>query len=154
LTGSACSSKTQCTAIDNDGGEVTFQPLTGKKIASATIDASVGLDAPSGGSDNELDAVSCPSMKLCVAVDPRGAGVKVNPRSKHKVKPTLVDSGHGLTSISCPTIHRCVAVDDAGRVLAGGSKPSTWKATQLKGASALSGVDCPSSKECVAVDTT
>jgi hypothetical protein len=154
LTGSACSSKTQCTAIDNDGGEVTFQPVTGKKIASATVDASVGLDAPSGDSDNELDAVSCPSMKLCVAVDSRGAAVAFNPRSKHTVKPTMIDPGHGLTSISCPTTHRCVAVDDAGRVLAGGTKPSTWKTTPLTGASALTGVDCPSAKECVAVDVT
>jgi hypothetical protein len=154
LTGSACSSKTQCTAIDNDGQELTFGPLTGKKIASAKVDASVGLDAPSGGSDNELDAVSCPGIKLCVAVDSRGAAVRFNPRSKHSVKPTLIDRGNGLTSISCPTIHRCVAVDDAGRVLAGGSKPSTWKPTQLKGASALSGIDCPSSKQCVAVDVT
>lgn len=154
LTGSACSSKTQCTAIDNDGGEVTFQPLTGKKIAAATVDASVGLDAPSGDSDNELDAISCPGKKLCVAVDSRGAAVAFNPRSKHQVKPTLIDPGNDLESISCPTTHRCVAVDDAGQVFAGGARPSTWKATSPKGAAALYGVDCPSSKECVAVDST
>ena len=103
LTGSACSSKTQCTAVDNDGQEITFQPLTGKVITRTAIDASVGLDAPSGDSDDELDDVSCPGTTLCVAVDTRGAAVAFNPRSKHSVKPTLIDTGHGLTSISCPT---------------------------------------------------
>ena len=128
--------------------------MTGKKIAAATVDASVGLDAPSGDSDNELDAISCPGKKLCVAVDSRGAAVAFNPRSKHQVKPTLIDPGNDLESISCPTTHRCVAVDDAGQVFAGGARPSTWKATSPKGAAALYGVDCPSSKECVAVDST
>ncbi|HEX5193313.1 MAG TPA: hypothetical protein VFW09_10955 [Solirubrobacteraceae bacterium] len=154
LTGAACSARTQCTAIDNDGQALTFQPLTGKRIAHAKIDASVGLDAPSGDSDNELDAVSCPGRKLCVAVDTRGAAVAFDPRSGRSVKPTMIDPNHGLSSVSCPTVHRCVAVDDAGRVLAGGARPSAWKATPLKGAAALNAVDCPSSKECVAVDAT
>jgi hypothetical protein len=152
LTGSACSSKTQCTAIDNDGNQITFNPLTGKTIASASIDASVGLDAPSGDSDNELNAISCPGAKLCVAVDTRGAAVSFNPRSKRKVKPTMIDPGEFLTSVSCPTTKRCVAVDDAGQVLSGAAKPATWKVAPLTGAAGLLGVDCPTAKECVAVD--
>ena len=89
-----------------------------------------------------------------MAVDSRGAAVAFNPRTKHSVKPTMIDAGHGLASVSCPTTHRCVAVDDAGRLLAGGSRPSTWKVTPLAGASALTSVDCPSPRECVAVDAT
>jgi hypothetical protein len=154
LTGSACSSKTQCTAIDNDGQEITFQPLTGKVITTTSIDASVGLDAPSGDSDNELDDVSCPGVTLCVAIDTRGAAVAFNPRSKHSVKPTLIDTGNELTSISCPTTHRCVAVDGSGRALAGSTKPSSWSAMALSGASPLFAVDCPTARECVAVDAT
>jgi hypothetical protein len=121
-------------------------------ITRTAIDASVGLDAPSGGSDDELDDVSCPGVTLCVAIDTRGAAVAFNPRSKHSVKPTLIDTGHELTSISCPTTHRCVAVDGSGRALAGSAKPSSWSATTLTGASALFAVDCPSATECVAVD--
>ena len=154
LTGVACSSTTQCTAIDNDGVEITFQPLTGKQITATGIDASVGLDAPSGDSDNELDDISCPSVTLCVAVDTRGDAVAFNPRSKHSVKPTATDAGQILTSISCPTVHRCVAVDADGRALAGTTNPSTWVAAQVSGASALAAIDCPSAKECVAVDVT
>jgi len=154
LTGSACSSRTQCTAVDNDGQEITFSPLTGKVITTTAIDASVGLDAPSGDSDNELDDVSCPGVTLCVAIDTRGAAVAFNPRSKHSVKPTLIDTGNELTSISCPTKHRCVAVDGSGRALAGTTKPSSWSAMTLSGASALFAVDCPSAQECVAVDAT
>jgi len=154
LTGVACSSPTQCTAVDNDGAQVTFQPLTGKQITATRIDASVGLDAPSGDSDNELDDISCPSATLCVAVDTRGAAVAFNPRSKHAVKPTMIDTGHELTSISCPNTHRCVAVDGSGRALAGAPKPSTWSAMTVDGASALDAIDCPSATECVAVDAT
>ncbi len=126
LTGSACSSKTQCTAVDNDGQQITFSPVTGKVITTTAIDASVGLDAASGDSDDELDDVSCPATTLCVAVDTRGAAVAFNPRSKHSVKPTLIDTGHDLTSVSCPTTQRCVAVDGSGRALTGGTKPSSW----------------------------
>jgi hypothetical protein len=154
LTGAACSTKTQCTAVDNDGQEITFQPLTGRRITTTAIDASVGLDAPSGDSDDELDDVSCPSVRLCVAIDSRGAAVAFDPRSPHSVKPTLIDTGNVLTSISCPTTHRCVAVDGSGRALAGTTKPSTWSAVTLSGASALLAVDCPSDRECVAVDAT
>jgi hypothetical protein len=154
LTGVACSSRTQCTAIDNDGVEITFQPLTGKQITATSVDASVGLDAPSGDSDDELDDISCPSVTICVAVDTRGDAVAFNPRSKHSVKPTIVDAGQILTSISCPTAHRCVAVDAGGHALAGGTEPSTWSATTVNGASALAAIDCPTANECVAVDTT
>ena len=93
-----------------------------------------------------------PGATLCVAIDTRGAAVAFNPRSKHSVKPTLIDTGHELTSISCPTTQRCVAVDGSGRALAGTTKPSSWSATTLTGASALFAVDCPSATECVAVD--
>ncbi|MFZ0386291.1 MAG: hypothetical protein WAL22_11530 [Solirubrobacteraceae bacterium] len=154
LTGVACSSTTQCTAIDNDGVEITFQPRTGRQITATRIDASVGLDAPSGDSDNELDDISCPRVTICVAVDSRGDAVAFNPRSKHSVKPTATDAGQTLTSISCPTVNRCVAVDANGRALAGTAKPSTWVATQVPGASALTAIDCPSANECVAVDVT
>jgi hypothetical protein len=154
LTGVACSSTVQCTAIDNDGSQITFQPRTGKQITATRIDASVGLDAPSGDSDDELDDISCPSATICVAIDTRGDAVAFDPRSKHSVKPTIADAGQVLTSISCPTAHRCVAVDTAGRALAGGTKPQTWSATTVTGASTLEAVDCPTADECVAVDAT
>jgi hypothetical protein len=153
LTGVACSSRSQCTAIDDDGMEITFQPLTGKRITATSIDRSVGHDAPYGDSDDELDDISCPSVTICVAVDTRGDAVAFNPRSKHSVKPTIVDPGQILTSISCPTTHRCVAVDAAGHALAGGTEPSTWSATTVNDASALIAIDCPAANECVAVDT-
>ena len=59
LGGVSLPSSSQCTAIDNDGMMVSFQPRTGKRIAIAKIDVPVGLDAPSGDSTDELDAVSC-----------------------------------------------------------------------------------------------
>ena len=46
-------------------------------------DTLVGLDAPSGDSNDELDAIACPSATRCTAVDTLGNVVTFNPRSSH-----------------------------------------------------------------------
>ena len=152
LIADACPAKTQCTAVDNDGQMETFQPLTGKHIASATIDKPVGLDAPSGDSDNELDAVACTSAKICIAVDTLGNAVTFNPRSRHSATPTAIDPGHALLAIACPSSKECVAVDSAGRALQGAPDNHTWTVEPLPDATPLLGVACVSTSECVAVD--
>jgi hypothetical protein len=82
LTALACPTKSQCTVVDNDGTMLTFQPLTGRRSATAKIDKPVGLDEPSGDSDDELDGVSCTSTTFCVAVDTLGNAVTFHPRSR------------------------------------------------------------------------
>ena len=54
----ACPTPTQCTAVDQHGREITFNPNSAAGATSATI-----------GSDNYTMAVSCPSASLCVATD-------------------------------------------------------------------------------------
>jgi hypothetical protein len=152
-TALACESKTLCTSVDNDGMMLSFQPLTGKRIASAKIDAPVGLDAPSGDSNDELDGIACPTTKLCVAIDTLVNLVQFNPRSKHKATPKPLDKGHSLTGIACPTSSECIAVDAAGRALVGNVAAGTWTTETIAGATDLTAVSCPSKTECAAVDT-
>jgi hypothetical protein len=152
LTALACPTKTQCTALDNDGTMITFRPLTGKRVARARIDAKVGLDAPSGGSSNELDGLACVSSTRCVAIDTLGDAVSFDPRTGHAVTPRVIDASHALTAIACPLAGACVATDDAGRLLTGNLASGTWSAQQLHGASALTAITCSGATECVAVD--
>ncbi len=92
-TALACPSAKQCTAVDNDGMAITFQPLTGKRIAGAKIDKPVGLDAPSGDSDDELDGVACKGTRLCVAVDTLGNVIRFDPHSTTGGQLRSVDTG-------------------------------------------------------------
>ena len=61
LNGVACPSATQCTAIDNTGHQVTFDPASPGTPTPTTID---------GG--NLLIGVACPSATQCTAVDYTG----------------------------------------------------------------------------------
>jgi hypothetical protein len=152
LTGLACASPRQCTAIDNNGTMLTFNPRHGRDTAVATIDARVGLDAPSGDSSTELDDIACPSVRLCEAVDSQGDVVGFNPRSRRRVASTPIDALAGFTSISCPSRRLCVAADAVGRVFAGRPGATAWTPQVVPGAVFLADVTCRSETECVAVD--
>jgi hypothetical protein len=154
LTAIACPSTTQCTATDNDGTFITFQPLTGHKVASAKIDKPVGLDAPSGDSDNELDAVACKGTRLCVAVDTLGNAVRFDPRGHGPGSLKAIDKGRSLSSVACPSTTECLSTDSAGRVLVGNAHTNRWTIEPLPQATPLTSVTCRSTTQCVVVDTT
>ena len=98
-----------------------------------------------------LQSVSCPAVKLCVAVGDAAAQVW-NGRA-WKLRRIPAARGGGLTGVSCPTRKLCVAVGTArhGRVLVerwNGSRWSEQTAPDPVGARqiAVSGVSCPSSR--------
>jgi hypothetical protein len=153
LTALACPSRSQCTATDNDGTMITFDPLTGRRLRSAKIDSPVGLDAPSGDSDNELDAIACRGTTRCVAVDTLGNVISFDPRARHGARLRAIDPGRALTTVACPSRTVCVLGDSAGRIWTGAPGGTRWSSTRLGGASALTAVACVTSAECVAVDT-
>jgi hypothetical protein len=117
-------------------------------------------------SNGGVQAVSCPSTRLCVAVDASG-------HELFSTRPTggkgswsragRIDGGNSLTGISCPTTRLCVAVDENGVVLTT-TRPTkgarSWKrqgrvdtALGLDGGWAgLLGISCPTTSLCVAVD--
>lgn len=113
-----------------------------------------------------LNAVSCPTAKLCVAVDASGDLVTTT-RPKGGAgawkKAVHVDSRGQLTGVSCPTTSFCAAVDDGGDVLTsvdptGGARHWTAPAridtttSAMGGYVGLNGISCPTSHLCVAVD--
>jgi hypothetical protein len=153
LTALACPARSQCTATDNDGTIVTFDPLTGRRLLSAKIDRRVGLDAPSGNSDNELDGIACRGTRVCAAVDTLGDVVSFDPRSRHGARLHAIAAGSALTTVACPTLGRCVLGDTSGRIWTGAARGARWSSTRLHGASALTAVACPRNGECVAVDS-
>ena len=149
----ACPSLAQCTAVDNGGSQLTFVPRTGRRIAQATIDPAVGLDAPSGDSTHELDAVTCPSVSRCVAVDTLGNEATFDPRSGHGTRARPVDPGTALVGVACASRRLCMAVDAFGRELTGDPAGGRWSLEAIAGATPLTAVRCPSRIECVAVDS-
>jgi hypothetical protein len=130
--------------------------------ASIRWDRAVRVEPSRNGG---LDAVSCPTTRLCVAVDASGYVITtVDPTARSRVwsRPARID-GAALTGVSCPTTRLCVAVDDAGSVLTstnptGGarawSRPARIDTAPAAGGgyAGLSGISCPSITLCVAVD--
>ncbi|HET9094765.1 MAG TPA: hypothetical protein VFN36_06715 [Solirubrobacteraceae bacterium] len=153
LTALACPTRAQCTATDNNGTMITFDPLSGRRLLTAKIDRPVGLDAPSGASVNELDAVACRGTSLCVAVDTLGNVISFDPRAQRGAQLRSIDAGHALTTVACPTRTRCVLGDSSGQIWSGSPRGARWSPTRLQGASALTSVACVTGRECVAVDT-
>lgn len=158
LTGLACPSAVQCTVVNDAGYQYTFQPRTGHKLRRFQIDPAVGLDAPSGDSIYELDAVSCQSTRLCAAVDQLGNLITFDPlvsatASAGTITTTPVDPGNSLSSISCKPSGICVAVDRSGNAVAGSTVTQSWQLQAIPGAHAFNSVACPTSTACVAVDS-
>jgi hypothetical protein len=116
--------------------------------------------------DDGVQAVSCPSDRLCVAVDGSGHVLfTTHPtRGAHSwSRPAQIDGGTPLTGVSCAGSSLCVAVDDGGRVLTSTrptrgakdwSRPVRIDAVRAPdgGYAGLLGVSCASTRLCVAVD--
>jgi hypothetical protein len=111
----------------------------------------------------QIQAVSCPSATLCVAVTSLGQIYSTtrptSPPSSWRV--TQMDAegiNLHLHGVSCPTVSLCVAVsggrNDNGKVLTstnpdGGA--ATWQVVQLDKSLDLRGISCGSPSFCVAV---
>ncbi len=109
-----------------------------------------------------IDAVSCASESLCVAVGYEGSVfVSIDPAGGARTW-SVSDVNEGgsathLTGVSCPSASLCVAVSGGygaatGRILTS-SEPASgrWRATQLAGSPDLHGVSCATPAICVAV---
>jgi hypothetical protein len=107
-------------------------------------------------SRGSLDAVSCPSVKLCVAVDDAG-GVIVSRRPGKGASSwrEVYFRGAMTLGVSCPSAGLCAAVDDGGNVILS-TKPASgsWRVVRVDHAQGLRGIACASRSLCVAFDTT
>jgi hypothetical protein len=136
-------------AADSDGFLTWSQPFL---LAPATL-------PPGAATGYSLDAVSCASTSLCVAVggaghllsttDPTAGGGAWQPST------LAAADGPDLVAISCAAPSFCAAVTDAGAVVTS-SDPTVgsgdWATALIDGDTILTGVSCPSVSLCVAVD--
>jgi hypothetical protein len=101
----ACPSVQQCTAVDYEGHEVTFDPRTPGTPARVSVDSGA-----------RLRLLACPSSEQCTAADTTGHVVTFDPRSPGTSAPVTI-SAHQLTGLACPATDLCVAFDELGHVL-------------------------------------
>jgi hypothetical protein len=149
ITALSCPSISLCVAVDYHGNAITStSPTAGAgtwhttTIDSGPCTAAVCHSIDKGPPERQLDAISCPSVSLCVAgdwdgdvvtsTDPTGGGSAWNVAyvdSSLESGLTGLDPQTAIAGISCPSVSLCVANDGVGNVLTsqdptGGA--STW----------------------------
>ena len=157
----SCPTTTACTAIDNGGYEVTFDPRTGAANAAGTV-----LIGPG---DSLSSAVTCPSVRQCTLVDKDGGEATFDPLTGRTISsaPSLADppadSLHSvqnpLYAVACPSTSQCTAVGTVEygaqgvEVTFDPQTPGTMTSTptSLTTKSPLHAVSCPSLHDCTAV---
>lgn len=128
--------------------------------------ASSWSSAPVASGNEIVDAVSCPSVSLCVATTNVGdVFTSTNPAGGANTwKKTTVDKGAYLDQVSCPSVSLCVASDSkvagnsnvASKILTttnptGGA--SAWTKATIDQGNTLNAVSCASVSLCVAGDS-
>jgi hypothetical protein len=101
----ACATASQCTSVDANGQQVTFNPATGASTGSSSVDLR-----------GTVSSLACPSSTQCTAVDNLGNQVTFDPAAGTLIDGGLqsVGSANPLTSVACSTTAFCVTVDDQG----------------------------------------
>jgi hypothetical protein len=104
-----------------------------------------------------MNAIACPSIKLCVAVDDNGSVVISKKPASNKPKWTTsdIDGNQYIYGVSCPSVDFCAAGDLSGNVLTStnpGGGVSKWKSVNIDGSNTIESISCPSIKLCVAAD--
>ncbi|MGD0197593.1 MAG: hypothetical protein ABSC56_06775 [Solirubrobacteraceae bacterium] len=134
-------------------GHTTYTLTNLANGASASEVSDTGADAA-----EDLEAVSCASSALCVAVDGGGYAVSsANPLGASWNTPTQTSADPlELAAVSCPLASMCVAVGSGGQAVFSTTPtgPSAdWPLDSgFDGTNPLDGVSCPQSGLCVAVD--
>jgi hypothetical protein len=122
--------------------------------------ASSWSSAPVASGNEIVNAVSCPSVSLCVATTNKGDVLtSTNPTGGASAwTKTTIDHGNVLFAVSCPSVSLCVAVDYTGILTStnptGGT--SAWTKTTIdqgNTAVVVDTVSCPSVSLCVAGDS-
>jgi len=142
----ACARTSQCTAVDETGGEVTFDPRTSGVVTAAAIDS--GTQA--------VYALACPTSTQCTAVDLNGRAATFNPRHPTAHHRTRLSRNQSLVAVACPSRRQCTAVTANRYEITfdprkhGSARRHVSLRTQA--GTGITGIACPSLSECVAVD--
>jgi hypothetical protein len=141
LHGIACASAQQCTAIDNNHHEVSFNPTAAQGASPIVIEQG-----------SVLRGVACPSASQCTIVDNYGRELTFDPASPETTTPTEIDGESALRSVACPSVSQCTAIDYNGReVTFNPTSPGSPTSSAVDTAEPAS-IACPSAGQCTAVD--
>lgn len=126
------------------------------RVLSLRWQRPVKVDRPGGG----LVAISCPSMRLCVAVDAKGYVVtstapSIGAAAWRRSNARIAGGNHGRVAIDCRAAGLCMVADETHDVFVStrpaGGAPS-WMSVPIDGAAEVKSVSCPATTMCVAVD--
>jgi len=136
----ACPDSTQCTAVDSQGQEVTFDPQQAEPAAARAIDWG-----------NSLEDIACPSSAQCTAVDNHGGQFTFDPAEPGAVT-TWRASAVSLFGLACVSITECVGVGNPQNTAVtfdpvGAPSSSTLPIEEIDG---LGAVSCPAASQCTA----
>jgi hypothetical protein len=175
LLGVSCPSQGLCVAVGTNNLIASSTDPTGGPSAWSFVYAGEGPwpATESWPTENiegkQIQSVSCPSARLCVAVTDQGfiysSTQPTGPASAWHV--TQIDNGHGsnihLFGVSCPTLTLCVAVSgkrslhggvDNGKIFTSTDPTgdaSAWQSIEFGELVEFRGVSCSSPSFCVAV---
>jgi hypothetical protein len=155
------------------GTALVFAAALGATPASASTGWVISHTPRPDSAPADLDAVSCSSGAVCMAVGfsqqkfggPDSPSVPV-PLAERKMagSPWVIEptpdpdgqSGDMLTSVSCPTATACLAVGSSDRMLAESWDGSSWSVQDPANpdGGSFSGVSCASATSCTAVGET
>ena len=151
----SCGSATSCTVVDDYGGTLTGDPLSGTWTSGS-------------GGGLQIEGLACLADGTCLTECAVGAGLAGAQCTGTQYYATDLCSGpqgcftissHQLSGLWCPSVAMCFATDPNGDLIAS-SHPTTgssaWTTTYVKPAAssylAVTGLSCPTSSLCVAVN--
>ena len=155
----ACPSATQCTAVDDSGREVTFNPSSPGTLISGPV--AIDPFFPGGTPDAASAGIlACPSTTQCTAVDINGGVGTFNPRSPGSPVSGEVTSG-GNVGVACPSATQCTEVNDGTFTDTEGAGATTFDPASPGIDSAITSeifpsepdapsIDCPTTSQCTA----
>lgn len=153
----SCPSTELCVAVG--GGDVATSTDPTGGAGAWTVTTLVPSASQHPNQPNRLQAVSCPSARLCVATDEAGnVWTSTDPTAGASVwtKANVDGSEKILSGVSCPTESMCVAVDREGGDVLTSTDPTggagAWTVTEVD-KDTLFDVSCSSETLCVATDS-
>jgi hypothetical protein len=140
----ACPSTIQCTAVENQGQQVTFDPV-------APGDA--GLTPTTIDPGNALLGLACPSASQCTAVENEGHQITFDPAAP--TDPTRTQASvDTIGAVACPSLRQCIGVGNPTSNVVVFDPPAA-EHPRVLGFDPRNGLDavaCPSSTQCTAID--
>jgi hypothetical protein len=149
LVSVSCSSTRFCATLGDDSVHASTDP---------TGPASTRL-----GIDNSLEAISCGSRTLCLAVvggqengGPGGVWRSTNPAARRPRWALALPDPNQQFAVACRGRGLCVATDSAGLVMMSAhpaAAHAAWQTRRVDATNVMSAISCPTVRLCVAADT-